>query len=197
MDLGPQRGKLIALLLLAPLCAWLAYRNLFSPGDATVSASPEARPPRRGTGSPPPRNAARQDPARTGVAADLDPTLRLDLLEKSRQVDYEGGSRNIFEPYTPPPPPPPPAPPATDPLPAVRTPTAPPASTIPLKFYGVAEHPDGRPKKAFLTDGEEIFIGQEGDLIARFYKITRIGVSTIELEDSRDRRRHQLPLLEE
>ena len=35
--------------------------------------------------------------------AAMDPTLRLDLLEQSRQVKYEGASRNIFELYTPPP----------------------------------------------------------------------------------------------
>jgi hypothetical protein len=127
----------------------------------------------------------------------MDPTLRVDLLESSRQVKYEGSSRNIFEPYQPPPPPAPPA--VKAPPPAAPPPQFPaaPAVTIPLKFYGIAERPTGGPKKALLTDGEEIFIAQEGDLVARYYRIIRIGLNTIQLEDTRDHKSHQLPLLEE
>ena len=40
----------------------------------------------------------------------IDPNLKLDLLAKVRKVSVEGGSRSLFEFYTPPPPPPPPIP---------------------------------------------------------------------------------------
>ena len=134
--------------------------------------------------------------------ASLDPTLREELLERSREVKYQGSSRNIFQIYTPPPPPAPPTPPPANPATAGPTtppppPPPPPAPSIPLKFYGVAAPPGSVHKKAFLTDGEEIFIAQEGEVIAKFYKIVRIGVNTIELEDSRSKQKQSLPLQEE
>jgi hypothetical protein len=65
-----------------------------------------------------------------------------------------------------------------------------------LKFYGIATPPASGEKKAFLIDGDEIIIATEGETIARFYKVIRIGVSSIELEYSRSQRRQSLPLLE-
>ena len=196
-----RRIKVIALLILVPLSGWLAYRNLPAPGEQTVAASlPQAET------APPaaPRGAMGNRSARQGGAggqqwsreqlAVLDPTLRLDLLGKSREVKYQGTSRNIFQFYTPPPP----APVAPAPTPATAGQSASaPAANIPWKFYGIAVRPDTAEKKAFLTNGEEIFIGQEGDLIAKQYKILRIGVNTIELEDTRSRQRQQLTLVVE
>jgi hypothetical protein len=65
-----------------------------------------------------------------------------------------------------------------------------------LKFYGIAAPPGSGDKKAFLTDGDEIIIAKEGETIARFYKVVRIGVNSIDLEDSRSQRRQSLPLAE-
>lgn len=80
--------------------------------------------------------------------------------------------------------------------PAPPAPTPPPPA-IALQFYGIATPSGAGDKKAFLTDGDEIIIAKEGEIIARFYKIIRIGVNSIELEDSRSQRRQSLPLLEE
>ena len=130
---------------------------------------------------------------------DVDPTLRLDLLEASRAVEYQGSSRNIFEFYSPPAPPPP-ADPAPPPPPPENTSAgiAPPPRqpAIALKFYGTAQR-SGGPRRAFLTDGEEIMIAQEGEVVANFYKINRIGVSSLELEATRNKQTQQLPLIEE
>jgi hypothetical protein len=217
MPSGSNYGRWIAIAILLPVCAWLVYRNLLAPAD-----------PRLATPAPPsaesPRNAAlgRQNDSSEGVAqaparvrragngellsqeelASLDPTLREDLLERSRQIAYAGSTRNIFQYYTPPPPPAPPAPPAPPPSQPVEAAPArpappPPPPPVALKFYGIAAPPGAGHKKAFLTDGEEIIIAQEGETIARFYKIIRIGVNSIELEDSRSKRRQSLPLLEE
>ncbi|MBI4463245.1 MAG: hypothetical protein HY647_00945 [Acidobacteria bacterium] len=205
------KGKFVALLILVPLCVWLVYRNIVSPAPLNVSASvppggasPAESAEQRGTiprESPAvlrtPRNP-RSDRSQTlnpQELAAMDPTLRLDLLEQSRQVKYEGASRNIFELYTPPPPP------AGTAL-ASSTPALPKASepapiNIPWKFYGMAVRPGSFQKKAFLTDGVEIFIGEEGSVIAKQYKILRIGVNSIELEDIQSQRKHQLPLLEQ
>ena len=205
--------------ILVPLCLWLVYRNLLSPEEQRVAASlPRVESPgsAAGTGRNPVAPGARPVPAAAGETrrqpgqslsqqelAALDPTLREDLLERSREVKYQGSSRNIFQVYTPPPPPAPPTPPPSNPTatagptPPPPPPPPPPAPTIPLKFYGVATPPGSTHKKAFLTDGEEIFIAQEGELIAKFYKVVRIGVNTIELEDSRSKQKQSLPLQEE
>ena len=207
----------IAMGILVPLCLWLVYRNLLSPEEQRVAASlprvesagsaaaagrnpvpPGARP------VPAPAGEARRQPGQSlsqQELAALDPTLSEDLLERSREVKYQSSSRNIFQIYTPPPPAPP-TPPPSNPATAGPTtppppPPPPPAPSIPLKFYGVAVPPGSAHKKAFLTDGEEIFIAQEGEVIAKFYKIVRIGVNTIELEDSRSKQKQSLPLQEE
>jgi hypothetical protein len=109
-----------------------------------------------------------------------DPTLRIDILAAAQKIDYKGGARNIFRmeeapqpipPVTsnvktpPPPPPPPPAPPQ-----------------IPLKFYGFSNRP-GEPKKAFLQEGDNIFVAVEGEIVDRRYKIVRITNNFVLVED--------------
>ena len=190
---SPVKLAILAVLLVA--CVWLVWRNLLAPvpqsagiGQGTqVDAA-------RGTAATP---SGRRGRPSGDALADYDPTLRLDLLEAARKVEYRGSARNIFQAYTPPPPPMPPPPPPPPPTAAARTPVTPPAASIPLKFYGTAQRPGSQPRKAFLIDGEEIFIAQEGDIVAKFYKVIRIGPSSIELEDTRSRQRQQLPLIEE
>ena len=206
MQIGTQeRGKLIALLALAAICAFFVYRNFLLPQEPRVPASLSAESNALGDadadsvpGSRPTSAPSRDGTLSQQQLAALDPTLRVDLLERSKHVKYAGESRNIFQFYTPPPP----SAPATAPLiespvPARPSPSAPQALSIPLKFYGVASRPGTSHKKAFLTDGEEIFIGEEGDMIAKRYKIIQIRVNSIEMEDSQDSRRQQLPLIEE
>jgi len=219
---GAGYGRWIAAGLLAPLCVWLVYRNLLGPQDPRVAASapradvaqgaavnPESSNPAPDRPAPAPAPAAgrrgRADqPLSQQELAALDPTLREDLLERSQQMEYTGSSRNIFQMYTPPPrPPPPPPPPPPRPTPVGDTAPRPappgprPAPSISLKFYGVAAPPGAGEKKAFLSDGDEIIIAREGEVIARFYKVIRIGVNSIELEDSRSKQKQSLPLLEE
>lgn len=204
MRIGTQeRGKLIALLVLAAICAPLIYRNFFLPEEPRVPASLPAESNALGDADSVPGSRRTSSPSRDGTLSQqqltaLDPTLRVDLLERSKHVKYAGESRNIFQFYTPPPPPATAtAPMIESPVPARPFPSAPQPLNIPLKFYGVASRPGTSHKKAFLTDGEEIFIGEEGDMIAKWYKIIQIRMNSIEMEDSRDKRRQQLPLIEE
>jgi hypothetical protein len=204
--------------ILVPLCVWLVYRNLLGTGDPRVSASVPQAGSARGAAvsaaqdqpSPAPAPAATrrgrpdQSLSQEQLAA-LDPTLREDLLERSRQIEYSGSSRNIFQTYTPPPPPPPPPPPTplspptpvADPASRPGPPPPPPPPPISLKFYGVASPSGSGEKKAFLSDGEEIIIAKEGEVVGSFYKVIRIGVNSIELEDSRSQQKQSLPLVEE
>jgi hypothetical protein len=129
-------------------------------------------------------------------APPLDPTLRTDLLKNSEAAEYKGSGRNIFEeqaeipkperpvirkqeetastlPAQPPPPPPPPP--------------------IPLKFYGFANRP-GQRKSIFLASGDDIFIGCEGDIVSRRYKIIHIMPTQVEIEDVLNNHRESIPL---
>jgi hypothetical protein len=132
--------------------------------------------------------------------ASIDPTLRLDLLAKVQQVEPPASMRNIFQYGTAPPPPapvgkpvelpkntpkipvnaPPPKPPGPPPPPP--TPTAP---QMTFKYYGYkVSKSDGR-KEAFLLDGEDIIIAGENDSVKLGrYKVVRIGVSSITIEDT-------------
>jgi hypothetical protein len=130
----------------------------------------------------------------------LDPRLRLDLLSNSEDVKYEGTGTNIFRAgaervvipavrisplmrrqqaeaqrntYIPPPPPPP----------------------INLKYFGITNSKGERPK-AFLSQGEDVWIAHEGDVVNRHYKIVRILPNSIEVEDLLNNNRQNIRLTE-
>jgi hypothetical protein len=125
----------------------------------------------------------------------LDPTLDLRMLAETEQTKYTGSGRNIFvaqveipkplasaikpedlTPVGPPAPPPPPPPPP-----------------INLKFFGFANKP-GEPRKAFLSQGDDVFIAVEGDIVDRRYKVIHIGPTSVEVEDVLYNNRQSIPL---
>jgi hypothetical protein len=134
----------------------------------------------------------------------------LDLLAKVQAVELEGGSRNLFQFSTAPPPPAQEAKlketiihPKTPTEIAqelakqkaeAAKPTAPPTT---LKYYGYsAVKADGK-KRAFFLDGEDIFIAGEGDVVKRRYRIVRIGVNSVVMEDTEFKVQQTVPLQEE
>ena len=121
----------------------------------------------------------------------LDPTLRTDLLKNSEESAYKGTGRNIFEDT--PPPIPQPIKPVVPPPPAPVVQTPPPPPPIPLKFYGFANKP-GQAKAIFLANGDDIFIGHEGEIVNRRYKIIRIHATQVEIEDVLNNNRQTIPL---
>lgn len=203
------KAKVIVLAALLAICAVLVYRDITSSGTQSAPDSVAAA----GTagkgahsqreeilgeaGSPAiDKSGRREQTLDPQELAALDPTLRLDLLQKVNDVKYQGSSRNIFQYYVPPPPKPV-APPVVQTPVQPQKPAAPPPPTIPLKFYGTSSHPGSPEKKAFLTDGDEIFIGGEGEVIDKHYKIVRIGMSALDWEDTQTHQHGQLPLLQE
>ncbi|OFV99670.1 MAG: hypothetical protein A3H94_03795 [Acidobacteria bacterium RIFCSPLOWO2_02_FULL_60_20] len=197
--------KFALLLLLLVPCVWLVRRNLFPPASPAASDARTAAPGARSgqdralAAAVGERSAAPRPGKQRKQVLDVDPSLRLDLLEASRSVIYQGSSRNIFEyPSQAEPLPVAPAPPVTPPgdESATQTPAPPKSPSLPWKFYGTAQQ-SGGPRRAFLTDGEEILIAKEGEIVAKFYKINRIGVSSLELEDTRSSEKQQLALIEE
>jgi hypothetical protein len=137
----------------------------------------------------------------------VDPTLQLDLLAKVQGVSAEGGSRNLFQFSTPPPPPAPPAPktpePKIVPKPAevaqsLSTPAVkPPPPPINLKYYGFSTVRNGGAKTAFFLDGEDVLVATEGQLVKRRYKVVRIGVNSVVMEDIEAKSEQTLPLTQE
>ena len=151
----------------------------------------------------PPKNAATQGPQAKRVRAaaapkvnSLDPTLRLDLLKASEDVEYKGTGRNIFATFQ-------------EPIPQPKQPVIkqaqgphcpgdpgcppPPPPPIPLKFYGFASKP-GEPKKIFLSSGEDVFVAAEGEIVNRRYRVLHIGVNSVEIEDVLQNNRQTIPL---
>ena len=58
----------------------------------------------------------------------------------------------------------------------------PPPPPINLKFFGFANKP-GEAKKIFLSQGEDVFIAGEGDIVDRRYRILHITPVSVEVED--------------
>ena len=197
MKLGAEnRTKLIVAigLMAAAAVVFLFNYNGSSPSTAAPAttalpsaASPPITPPRPGS-----RTKARGKKVSTALRS-LDPTLRYDWLKASEDTKYEGTGRNIFLAQaeipkpdkngttdhganTPPPDPGPPPPPP-----------------INLKFFGFASKP-GESKKIFLSEGEDVFIAAEGDVVNRHYKVLRISPTSVEIEDVLNNNRQSIPL---
>jgi hypothetical protein len=138
----------------------------------------------------------------------IDPRLRLDLLAKVQAVELAPAERNLFQfgaaaPVVP----------VVDPgkiIPKTQAqiqaeqarlnpgpPAPPPPPSITLKYYGyTAQRADGH-KRAFFLDGDDIFVAAEGELIKKRYKVVRIGVTSVEVEDTQFNHTQMLPLAEE
>ena len=122
----------------------------------------------------------------------LDPTLRYDWLKASEDTKYEGKGRNIFVAEAEPIPQPVKSPVLDEPK-DNTPPLPPPPPPINLRFYGFASS-QGTAKKVFLSEGEDIFIAGEGDIIDRRYKVLRIMPMAVEIEDVLNNNRQQIPL---
>jgi hypothetical protein len=72
-------------------------------------------------------------------------------------------------------------------------PPPPPPPPINLKFFGFASKP-GESKKVFLSEGEDVFIAAEGEVVNRHYKVLRISPTSVEIEDVLNNNRQNIPL---
>ena len=136
-----------------------------------------------------PRNAGRKLAA---APHSIDPTLRFDWLNAGEDTKYEGNGRNIFMAQAEIPQPVAPA--TADKGPLANLPQGPPPPPpINLKFYGFASKP-GEPKAIFLSQGEDIFVAREGDIVDRRYKVVHINPMSVEIEDVLNNNRQSIPL---
>jgi hypothetical protein len=123
---------------------------------------------------------------------DIDPTLRLDLLDRLQGMPEPGKIRNLFEmaPSAP-----------TEPLPEIHGPvimttsvpvvmpaiapvSAPEPTPIPLKYCGfVKPLESGKSKKGFFLDGDIVLIGSEGEILRQRYMVMALTGTSARLED--------------
>jgi hypothetical protein len=193
MKLGAENRVKVIVLAVLLVVAVISVAYMFSAlGNRQAPPAVAAHGSAGNAAAQPARPAAPRGPAMAITANSLDPELRLKLLESSEGTKYEGTGRNIFVPALeaipnpvgsglkkPGPPPPPPGPPPPPP--------------INLKFFGFASHA-GEPKRIFLAQGDTVFIGTEGEIVDRRYKIVRINPNSVEIEDVLNNNRQTIPL---
>ncbi|HVW84604.1 MAG TPA: hypothetical protein VHB50_07975 [Bryobacteraceae bacterium] len=140
--------------------------------------------------------------------ATIDPTLRLDLLAKIQAVQAGAAGRNLFVFGAAPPPPVKELPkvgkieiaknqpPATAPIAPAGPPPPPQAPPITFKYYGYKISTSDGHKAAFLLDGDDILIAGENDTVKRRYRVVKIGVNSITIEDTQFKSTQTLQLQE-
>jgi len=186
---------MVAIALMGVAVVFLVFRLV---GSAPTAAAPTAtgtpavavsQP--ATTSRPAPRTKAHGKKVSTAPRS-LDPTLRYDWLKASEDTKYEGTGRNIFLAQAEIPQPI--APGATDKNKGNEgPPLPPPPPPINLKFFGFASK-SGEAKKVFLSEGEDVFIAAEGEVVNRHYKVLRISPTSVEIEDVLNNNRQSIPL---
>jgi hypothetical protein len=116
------------------------------------------------------------------------PGIRWAEMKRAQETEYKSNGRNPFSPIAPPPPEDPnkPKPPVVLPGPVVpQLPPPPTEAKLPpnVKYFGYGTVPNGTPRRAFLTDGEEIFIVSEGDTLLGRYRIRKVGTASLEFQE--------------
>jgi hypothetical protein len=124
------------------------------------------------------------------------PRIRVDKLEAASKTEYKSSGRNIFTTVVVQPPPviPKPEPPGpVEPPP----PPPPPPLVLPVKFFGLGTVPNGTVRRAFFTDGEDVFIVPEGEVLMNRFRILRVGNASVDFEEISSGRRATAPLEEQ
>ena len=197
MKLGAEnRTKLIAavVLMVIAVAAFLFNSGGSAPKAVTPvppipTLTPAATSRPAGTG----RTGKGRGKKASAASRSLDPTLRYDWLKASEDTNYEGNGRNIFLAQAEIPKPVAPAQTPEQIEAAKSPPPPPPPPPINLKFFGFASKP-GEAKKIFLSEGEDVFIASEGDVVNRHYKVLRISPTSVEIEDVLNNNRQSIPL---
>jgi hypothetical protein len=199
MKLGAEnRTTAIVAIALMVIAAFMIVRVWSGGGQPAAAANPTAVQPEVAAAPVPARGrrvtrggAARNAPS--GSAVTLDPRLRLDLLKLSEETEYKGAGRNIFRAEAEIPKP------VESPIKKAETPLTPPPTGPPppppinLKFVGFASG-TGEPTKVFLTQGDDIFVAAEGEIVNRRYRVLRINPNSVEIEDVLSNNRQTIPL---
>jgi hypothetical protein len=180
-----QLAMLIALLVIAAAVWWSFFRRDQEAAPTAVAAAPQSVP----------------------LLAVENPEIHWDALDRARHAEYKSSGRNIFSAVSLP------APVShaglADPPKIPRTPCGiesgpcpeppPPPPTLPpnMKFFGYGTSAQGTSRRAFFTDGEEVYIVNEGQLLLNRFRILKIGKASVEFEEVSSGRRGTAPLEEQ
>jgi len=125
------------------------------------------------------------------------PALRLDEIARTRKSEYKSSGRNIFSTVAIPSPAPVSSHPRPNPNfyqpqgPKPPAPVPPPVvQPLPAKFFGFQTITGGRTRIAFFTNGEDVFVVPEGELLMNRFRILKIGNANLDYEDPAGIRGH-------
>ena len=147
----------------------------------------------RRPGTPVASGPARQQ--RAAPSEDQVPRIALGRVEESRPQQGVG-QRDIIDfgrPPTPPPPPPPPPTVAAMPTPPPE-PTPTPLPPLTVKYMGSLEAKQGIKVAFFLTDKREVLQGQVGDTVMNRFRVVKIGLESVDIQELGTSQVRRLPL---
>jgi hypothetical protein len=143
------------------------------------------------------------DPTR----GDVDPTLRLWLLDRVRSVEPLEGGRNLFETGTEMAKALPPIPPVsrmtvkpriTAPPIVASAPPPPVPVNIPLRYYGfVKPSLRGDGNRGYFMEGDNILMATEGDVLESRFLVVALSPNTARIEDIQSKQGQDLQLIPE
>jgi hypothetical protein len=181
-----KRQVILVVVLFAFIFAyggWKLYQKLSGPPTQVnhVSAQAQARNIPATENAPQAEGAEAQELSNT----DIDPSLHLDKLAQSEDVEYAGRGRNIFSADSAPAPIPTPLKSARN-GPAPNAPGVAPGPPKPpyidLKYFGYSEDKD-KMLKAFFVHGDDIFMAKTGEIVDHRYKVGAIRPLSVDVTD--------------
>jgi hypothetical protein len=131
------------------------------------------------------------------------PRLRLEEINRARKTEYKSAGRNPFSAAAPPPSVTPRSVSKTEPAPQFVGPRLPPpvpppqVPPLPVKFFGFGTVPGGTTRIAFFTNGEDVFVVPEGELLMNRFRILKISNANLDYEEISSGLRGTAPLEEQ
>jgi hypothetical protein len=124
-----------------------------------------------------------------------EPSLRLDLLDRLRKLEYTGSHRNIFV-AGPPPITKPEGGAEARPFIGPKQPPPPPPLQIPAEYFGYASQPTSGKRVAFFTSGDDVLVVAEGDKFLNSFRLIHIGNESADVEEISSGRHATVQLVE-
>ncbi len=125
------------------------------------------------------------------------PELRLEILHRSQKTEYKPSGRDLFSGYAAPPETPVKVETQVPRVPVIPPPPPPPALPANVRFFGYGTVPNGTARRAFLSDGDEVYIVSEGETLLGKYRVVKIGNANLDFEEIATGRRGSTTLAED